>query len=87
MQIVILKCSCCGAVKWSPVLFEYQWPRTERVQGCSLTPLCLSSAASDLKERSGGIIRLRLSLGTREGDTSQPGKAPSGKAVQLTRRQ
>lgn len=60
------------------MLFEYQWPRTERVQGCSLTPLCLSSAASDLKERSCGIIRLPLSLGTQEGYTSQPGKAPCG---------
>ncbi len=32
------------------LLFEYQWPCTEKVQGCSLTSLCLSSAASDPTE-------------------------------------
>lgn len=38
------------------LLFEYQWPCTEKVQGCSLTSLCLSSAASDPTENPVGII-------------------------------
>lgn len=40
------------------LLFEYQWPCTEKVQGCSLTSLCLSSAASD-PTKPGGIITAR----------------------------
>ena len=38
------------------MLFEYQWARIERVQGCSLTSLCLPSAASDSQRKSRGII-------------------------------
>lgn len=39
------------AVQSNGLLFEYQWPRTERVQGCSLTSLCAASAASDSRKK------------------------------------
>lgn len=49
------------------LLFEYQWPCTEKVQGCSLTSLCLSSAASD-PTKPGGIITARALPGNSLGN-------------------
>jgi len=57
------------------VLFEYLWPRIEKVQGCSRLSLCGRTAASDSQRKRPGIITARP--GNIQGGTSHPGPTPS----------